>query len=388
MILIDNVKYSCIECIRGHRSSLCQHHTRPLLQVRSKGRPNVHMNGNPNHRVAVISEAIDEQKSNSGLKGDESDKKVIVLRASLKQIIDLETGQIIGPYKGMEDERAKPPPPVIHSNSFVNTSSCCSNGIKKIKNDCGCSNKKNKNVNRLKILRTYFEKHLKLSKDRATLASSDINKGMKLANRDKPIENTLNNKAFFNQLDISPCALPLPGGCSCDSSCSCEGCILHGNAAANDFTKQLGTLLDMTSKKDEKTDASLVCPEATDAQQKDEILPKASYGYPSTNPAYLESLKPFAVKEFFADGDTNYPGEMNGSSLNNNSYTYQNIYASITPQPVPNETEHNLSDENGCSCSDDCDCYNCETHGIINGVKLDEFFNSIIPDYKNNFFKD
>lgn len=346
------------------------------------------MNGNPNHRVAVISEAIDKQNFNPRGKGDESEKKVIVLRASLKQIIDLETGQIIGPYKGKEDERAKPPPPVIHSNSFVNTSSCCSNGIKKIKNDCGCSNKKNKNINRLKILRTYFEKHLKLSKDGATLASSDINKGIKQAARDKFYESALNNKAFFNQLDISPCALPLPGSCSCNSSCSCEGCILHGNAAENDFTKQLGTFLDMTSRKDKKTDASFVCPKASDAQQKDDIFPKEGYGYPSTNPADPESLKPFAVKDFFTDSDTNYSGETNSTSLNNNLYIHQNLYTSITPQPITNETVHNLSDENGCSCSDDCDCYNCETHGIINGVRLDEFFNCIIPDYKNNFLKD
>lgn len=58
MILIDGVKYACMECVRGHRSSSCKHHQRPLLQVRSKGRPVEYANGNPNHRVAVFAEEI------------------------------------------------------------------------------------------------------------------------------------------------------------------------------------------------------------------------------------------------------------------------------------------------------------------------------------------
>lgn len=49
MILVDGEKYSCVQCIRGHRSSTCKHSARPLVQVRSRGRPSL----NAGHRIAV-----------------------------------------------------------------------------------------------------------------------------------------------------------------------------------------------------------------------------------------------------------------------------------------------------------------------------------------------
>lgn len=39
MVLIDSVKYACATCIKGHRSSTCNHDTRPLIEIRKKGRP-------------------------------------------------------------------------------------------------------------------------------------------------------------------------------------------------------------------------------------------------------------------------------------------------------------------------------------------------------------
>ncbi|KAJ2795985.1 copper-binding transcription factor, partial [Coemansia guatemalensis] len=39
MILTDGQKYACIQCIRGHRASSCNHTDRPLNLVRRKGRP-------------------------------------------------------------------------------------------------------------------------------------------------------------------------------------------------------------------------------------------------------------------------------------------------------------------------------------------------------------
>lgn len=49
MILVDGEKYACVQCIRGHRSSTCKHSARPLVQVRSRGRPSL----NAGHRIAV-----------------------------------------------------------------------------------------------------------------------------------------------------------------------------------------------------------------------------------------------------------------------------------------------------------------------------------------------
>ena len=39
MVIIDDKKYSCKACIRGHRASSCKHTDRELVPVRPKGRP-------------------------------------------------------------------------------------------------------------------------------------------------------------------------------------------------------------------------------------------------------------------------------------------------------------------------------------------------------------
>ncbi|KAI8071572.1 copper fist DNA binding domain-containing protein [Gongronella butleri] len=39
MIVINNVKFACSACIKGHRSSLCKHTERTLFPIRRKGRP-------------------------------------------------------------------------------------------------------------------------------------------------------------------------------------------------------------------------------------------------------------------------------------------------------------------------------------------------------------
>lgn len=240
MILIDNTKYSCIECIRGHRSSLCRHHTRPLLQVRSKGRPNISTNGNPNYRIAVFAEQIQTEmtEQDQDMTGDnggcettnlntEGSKKckskaspVVILKSSPKQVIDLVSGEIIGPYKNSNGSIVKteansngsaPINGVIKqevadqivnikqessikscckndnaskctsSDSLIskfanqnfsipskslsqqgNTSSCCANKVSK--SNCKCSNG-SKTINKSKILRTYLQNHLMKLKD-------------------------------------------------------------------------------------------------------------------------------------------------------------------------------------------------------------------------------
>ncbi|CAJ0757916.1 18371_t:CDS:2 [Entrophospora sp. SA101] len=39
MVFIDGVKYACATCIKGHRSTSCQHKDRVLLKIKGKGRP-------------------------------------------------------------------------------------------------------------------------------------------------------------------------------------------------------------------------------------------------------------------------------------------------------------------------------------------------------------
>ncbi|KAL4991903.1 copper fist DNA binding domain-containing protein [Aspergillus falconensis] len=38
-MLIDGEKWACEACVRGHRTSTCKHHDRPLIHINRKGRP-------------------------------------------------------------------------------------------------------------------------------------------------------------------------------------------------------------------------------------------------------------------------------------------------------------------------------------------------------------
>ena len=39
MVVIDNTKFACERCIKGHRTSSCKHTDRPLIEIKKKGRP-------------------------------------------------------------------------------------------------------------------------------------------------------------------------------------------------------------------------------------------------------------------------------------------------------------------------------------------------------------
>ncbi|KZO91026.1 copper-fist-domain-containing protein, partial [Calocera viscosa TUFC12733] len=38
-VFVNNKKYACATCIKGHRSSTCGHTDRPLFEIKRKGRP-------------------------------------------------------------------------------------------------------------------------------------------------------------------------------------------------------------------------------------------------------------------------------------------------------------------------------------------------------------
>lgn len=207
MILIESTKYSCMECIRGHRSSLCRHHSRPLLQVRSKGRPNVYANGNTNHRIAVFAQEIVPITNKKD--------PIIVTSCSEKQIIDIASGNLLGPHLEA-DNSIRPPPPVINSNSFVITLGCGCD-INKVQKSCGCSNKK-RSPNKSKILKTYISNKLKQD---SSLNFKDI---------DLKLEDNIN----FSDIDVKLAADSVDtscstGSCLCDGNCNCPGCKVHGN---------------------------------------------------------------------------------------------------------------------------------------------------------------
>lgn len=372
MILIDDCKYSCMECIRGHRSSLCRHHFRPLLQVRSKGRPNVNTTGNPNHRIAVFAEEIEDDVAEMNCKRN----PVVILKASPKQIIDLDSGQIVGPYKETDHapDSSRPPAPIINSDSFINTSLCCSgNAIAKKDKSCGCcTNKTKKNINKQKILKTYLKKRMDNSIEAKLAIKQDQIKQDQV--KKEPLkqephvkqephtvqlaENHTDSKVLYDIVSVPSCSIP--GSCCCDDNCSCKGCMVHGNSP-------LPT-----------NEANKMFPNYFEQSYLDQYLPNEdnivfnTFGYNQVN-----------RKE---------PDVANGSEQST-----ANFFAGLLEQNQPvgmssGPSEDTNSPSGLCVCAaSECDCYNCETHGIINGCKLEELFlttennklMSVINDYQN-----
>lgn len=374
MILIGDIKYSCIECIRGHRSSLCRHHARPLLQVRSKGRPTVHANGNPNHRIAVFAEEISEEPDDCGKKcadgggcGRKSSKTpVIILKASPKQVLDLKSGQIVGLYDGNDqkvDPNSRPAAPVIHADSFVNTSACCSNGIKKLDKSCGCCNNKSRTINKSKILKSYLNKHFKNQKPPAM---KQVQQPFQFVEPIKPeskfnVSSSDNNEQVYDVVNVPSCSVP--GSCCCGSECSCEGCMVHGNATVNDVAKMFSDDLNADFFNNTAQFNTTPIPQTGQKDLVFNILPNQPT--PQTNQKDLV----FNV----------LPTQ---TAPNNKSLEfYTNFLMLQLNQTFPDynslKAEEDSPISNPCTCpTDNCDCSNCETHGIINGLKLDEFFSA------------
>lgn len=148
MILIDGVKYSCLECIRGHRTTLCQHDKRPLLLVKKKGRPNLLFpNGNKNYRIAVFAQEVADEP-NEDSNGKCRNRPVVILKASDKYVFDIKRGQVVGPYCEEGELR------VVLSDNFVITSSCCLDSLST--NACSCNQRK---VLKKRILQSYLKKN-------------------------------------------------------------------------------------------------------------------------------------------------------------------------------------------------------------------------------------
>ncbi|KAK6460620.1 hypothetical protein DFJ63DRAFT_235845 [Scheffersomyces coipomensis] len=402
MILIDELKFSCVECIRGHRSSSCRHHARPLLQVRSKGRPNVHANGNPNHRIAVFAEEIATENDNNGTSksptpADSNDsikcKKspVIILKASPKQVIDLISGQIIGPYDenfSKPKPNQRPPPPIISSDSFINTSTCCSggsNGISK-QSSCGCcNNKSRKNVNKSKILKNYIQQRLKNQdiSNNVNLNSRQVN--IKFINEFKSEQDQIihtdvkqdaqqQQQQLFDVVPIPSCSIP--GSCCCDDNCSCEGCVVHGNVTIGESNKFLTNDFDYLNDMNNfnrMSDTNIILSSISNAVVN---FTEQQQLQQQQKPQQVQLKHQPAENDLSENGSSfNFPQNVSLSA----PQAYKSQAGSDSNGSIESESPASMS----CSCPpESCDCTNCETHGIINGYKLDEFFSSNIMDQK------
>lgn len=364
MILIDDAKYSCLECIRGHRSSLCRHHSRPLLQVRSKGRPNTTATGNPNHRIAVFAEEIASEKrlplppppvAGKCLKNG----PIVILKSSPKHVFDIETGQIVGRYSESDDHEllARPPPPVINNDSFIVTSTCCTtDGVTKKDKSCGCcTNKTRKNINKSKILNTYLKKRLNRQLIHNDVAFVDLP-----SSRAPP---PVPDKDVYEAIPVESCSIP--GSCCCDDNCACVGCVVHGNAPPPPQHHQVPSLTPANTPAQIPV-ALTTIPPVPDTPLPAHPVYSELVLYDTGQNLVFNSVKD---KDNYFTSDFNYNTNITPFTDDPNSF-----FASLMAEQQAIK-EEDLESPRSCLCpADTCDCYNCETHGIINGCKLDEFF--------------
>lgn len=167
MILIENEKYACVQCIRGHRSTTCQHLDRPLVQVRSRGRP---VSG-PAHRVAVIA---DTSATPCGCSANEA----LILKATHKQVVTVEGGrlEVVDRAHTPSTDGSRPAFKVLLLKTLAG----------------GCCRKPQ--LGRPGLFK---------------LASS--------------------NAELFDSVVAKACTIP--GTCACDDNCGCADCVVHKTGA-------------------------------------------------------------------------------------------------------------------------------------------------------------
>lgn len=480
MILIDGTKYSCLECVRGHRSSLCRHHMRPLLQVRSKGRPNfVLSTGNKNHRIAVFAEEIASSPEPEGKKC--AKLPVVILKASDKHIIDLSNGQIVGPYNE-EEQKSRISKPVIKSESFVYSSSCCSQGITKSRKLCSCNQAK---VSKSRILSTYLSKKLQAQ----ILNGNTANKSLCCSKKNQPVvklccpekktppptikkegsccgakkeknspqaESVLqakntpqerntpqqqftfdsqyfnsvdfneptdsssvgnessfeslaersqhtagiftseSGKEIFEVIDVPSCSIP--GSCCCSSDCQCPDCEVHNNGGQisqnleflNNDAQFASNLILTQSKQNPLQFPTLQNSEASafsgtiGAQNYSQMAaPKTDLLEQQHQP--VQQSQQIQTSSYLQQTFSRQASGFERIQLL--GFRETDPYSALLQQILDSEsTPHTgtssltSGEMSLCTCADDsCFCDNCETHGIIEGYKLDDIFSGGVP---------
>lgn len=155
------------------------------------------------------------------------------------------------------------------------------------------------------------------------------------------------NNQVYKVLNVPSCSIP--GSCLCSEDCSCSSCETHNPAKS----------------------------ESNQAQFKSDCIPP-------------QPMQGFPTK--FAHHNENYDMARYNVAVtrpqNPDHYAFLSSVLGFEVEPSP---EH-LSDSNGrlellndktgesemCSCAEDsCFCSNCERHGIIEGVRLDDIFASV-----------
>lgn len=380
MILVDGEKYACVQCIRGHRSSTCKHSQRPLVQVRSRGRPSL----NQTHRIAVTESEIVMSRDQVNIQGPEilkepvvksccSKKKettcsscsadtncnngVILLKASKRQFVDVVDGNLdfVGPYKGSSTNSFK-----LKKSKHIRSSSCQSQS-------------------KLKALKTL---EVKLSDDNQVYNLGINHQQQQHFDFDKVLNdfNKMANPQYSNELvpnmlppgmNHEPIAFDMFLGegcadeCDCGPTCSCPGCLIH---RTNEELREYGILDSSTSVStptDFKSDDGFG---KNVTQARNYYKKEASPEVKTPQELNFETIDELLIQEMLDDCSCE---EDDCKCFNCLKHGISNGVRLKDGIKVFEMNEFLEESNHDCGCNpDECECFNCPKHGIYNGVRI------------------
>ncbi|QEU62779.1 Mac1 [Kluyveromyces lactis] len=240
MIIFNGEKYSCVSCIRGHRSSSCKHSERMLVKVRTRGRPSPL----DIRKVILVDRAsrveeLDGSGQDSGA-GDESQlccgmnkqpvlflraiatKKALLINGDLKIMVTSESGT-------PDSEVARK---VSDDNKFVTEHEFLLNHVSPPPcKSCNSTVKRENETHSLGPTNTAenYAKRVKFEgQDMANLSNHEL-----LSAGDNGQLNSVGNSTFQDSVVelFTQKGAYLSTTCSCNENCQCNNCLIHREEA-------------------------------------------------------------------------------------------------------------------------------------------------------------
>lgn len=417
MILVDGEKYACVQCIRGHRSSTCKHTLRPLVQVRSRGRPSL----NAGHRIAVTESELVVTKDQVILQADldaakedgvqPAEKKpvssccakkkqaavkevpkscscknkssscscngdsVIILKASKRQYVDVNDGKLDFVGDCHNDQAMKKfrvglgrASSIRHTPGAACQSMMMHSALQPLKT--------------LKVKAPALNNNFVYIEPRPLPNDSIVpllpNIGLSYPHQQRPplqpqqqhlpVALPIIDERFYDMFRSEGCA----SECHCGPECSCPGCLIH---RTNEELEAYGLLDPSSTASTPSTKQDLPDTANTD-------IPASLINFQTMTELDFEGL--LEASCICSDDCSCYNcvkhGIINGVRQSEQGLASTNASpmesASIEPAPIlPSQASidafYNAIEAHDCGCApDECECFNCLKHGRVNGVKI------------------
>ncbi|OBA28885.1 copper-fist-domain-containing protein [Hanseniaspora valbyensis NRRL Y-1626] len=221
MILYENEKYSCVKCIRGHRSTSCKHIDRVLIKVNKRGRKNAEGKSLNNtfhsNNISANNEDVIVVEELSNVNISKKEEAVSISSYSEQSYIKVENDDI---------------------STKGSVSSCCNNN--NISNNASSPAGHEENCKSIKQPLLLLQPRASLNNQTQTASPESItkscckkeednenifekNNNIQEENFNYKKQKTLTNFDIFKNNNVL-----LETKCSCaDDSCQCENCIIH-----------------------------------------------------------------------------------------------------------------------------------------------------------------